>query len=145
MVKFVRETRSRSFFYCPCTWDHYHLLLHLWGGGGEKGQWLILVVWEVKGIAIYFDVSCYNFQDCHCQCLIDNQGLKQLSKEGVCVIQALWILEMVLQGRLLKGWFNCNENLGIKIKLCFDFLLLFCSCDLNFNSLLCLFNLEISV
>lgn len=47
------------------------------GGGTEKGQWLILVVWEVKGIAIYFDVSCYNFQDCHCQCLIDNQGLKQ--------------------------------------------------------------------
>ena len=110
------------------------------GGGGWEG--LVLVVLEVKGIAIYFDVSCYNFQDCHCQCLINNQGLKQYLKR-VCDMDTL--LEMLLQGWLLKGWFNCNENLGLKLKFCFDFLLLFCSCDLNSDPLLCLLNLEISV
>ena len=30
-LKFVRETRSRLYLYCPCTWDQ---LLHLWEGGG---------------------------------------------------------------------------------------------------------------
>ena len=134
-LKFVCETRSRLYLYCPCTWDQ---LLHLWGGW----EGLVLVVLEVKGIAIYFDVSCYNFQDCHCQCLINNQGLKQYLKR-VCDMDTL--LEMLLQGWLLKGWFNCNENLGLKLKFCFDFLLLFCSCDLNSDPLLCLLNLEISV